>query len=95
MAERYTIELDIPLDVALDEARQRLARHGGTISGNIESGTFSVGGIRGAYSVSGSAATIIVTDRPGFLEPAFIRAALRRHLDEVREFFHAPAGWGD
>lgn len=71
-----------------DKISSLIHQHGGTISGNTSSGTFSVsvpvfGTVTGSYSVVGQVATINITQRSFFLPCSTIESFIKSNIPTV------------
>ncbi len=81
---KFNVGFNESIETLIGKAKAAIHKAGGTFSGNNEKGNYAiptpVGKITGNYTVSGSAITFEITDKPFLVSCNKIEGELRKYL---------------
>ena len=82
MAFSFEVKKPKDLQKALEQVKAELKKSNGSITGDVNSGSISTSGVKGAYTVTDDVINITVTDKPFLLPASVIKNEITKAFNE-------------
>lgn len=80
---KITLPIKENPDKILEDVKKKLATRGGSLTGNLKKGKFSVIGIKGEYIITEQQLEIVVKSKPFLIPDSFIENEINQYFKSI------------